>query len=296
MILNDIRIKNNNMKFYVWIIFSIILILTAYYFILFPIEVNRILTTKFGGQPRISKVRLRNLEGQPKRLEGQPRGLEGQPKSLEGQQRSLNESENFTEWNETIFKYIKLPLRNDYGSHSIVLLAALYASKLGPILELGMGTASSPLLHSVALDQGRFILSADSDRRWINHFSPFTMNNTLHELKYVEVKTQMGIEWATSNLEDYRNWSIVFIDHRPGSRRQFDLMSYSYRSHVVIVHDTESSSLYQYDRGLSVYRYQYRFTKLRPHTDALSTKNQTLIMTIRRLLESIPDNYFSTVN
>jgi len=43
-----------------------------------------------------------------------------------------------------IHKYFKFPLYH-YGSHEIILLAALYASKLDPIFELGMASTSSPL-------------------------------------------------------------------------------------------------------------------------------------------------------
>ena len=102
----------------------------------------------------------------------------------------------------------------------------------------------------------------------------------------------MGIEWATSELRDYKKWAIVFIDHRPGSRRQFDLIVYSQQSDLVILHDTEQSSLYRYNQGLLLYRYKYRFTKLKPYTDVLSSRNETLVNTIRDLLESTPTNYF----
>jgi hypothetical protein len=141
---------------------------------------------------------------------------------------------NFNEWNEIMKEYLEFSLDNHYGSHTIVLLAALYICNSGPILELGMESNSTPLLHRLTKDQNRFLLSADSDRRWINYFSSLTSNSTHHQLKYVQVQSEMGIEWATSNLEEYRNWSIVFVDHRPGPRRQFDLMSYFHRSHLVI--------------------------------------------------------------
>ncbi|CAF2503323.1 unnamed protein product [Rotaria sp. Silwood2] len=215
--------------------------------------------------------------------------------NIEKQLSRIEEDRILTEWERMIRKYLKLPLDDNYGSHAIVLLAALYVSQSGPILELGMGATSTPLLHRLALKQKRFLLSADSDLRWINYFSSLTGNNTLHQLQYVEIKTEMGIEWASSNLAYYKNWTVVFIDHRPGPRRQFDLMGYSHQSDIVVLHDTEQSSLYKYSQGLLLYRYQYRFTKLKPYTDALSSKNETLIKMIRHLIESTPDYYFSNI-
>jgi hypothetical protein len=205
----------------------------------------------------------------------------------------IKQEDNLIEWNQMIEKYLEFPLDNHYGSHAIVLLAALYVLNSGPVLELGMGPTSSPLLHRLTTEQKRFLLSADSDIRWINYFSTFTANNSLHKFKYVEVKSQMGIEWASSAFTDIHYWSIVFIDHAPGTRRQFDLMLFPQRTEIVVLHDTEQSRLYQYSRGLSLYPYQYRFKKLKTYTDVLSKSNETLIKRIGYLLNSTSDKYFS---
>ena len=83
---------------------------------------------------------------------------------------SPNQGASLIEWNQMIEKYLTFPLDPQYGSHAIVLLAALYVAKSGPVLELGMGPTSSPLLHRLSKDQKRFLLSADSDIQWINYF------------------------------------------------------------------------------------------------------------------------------
>ena len=197
------------------------------------------------------------------------------------------------EWTELIRQYLKLPLDHHYGSHAIVLLAAVFLSRTGPMLELGMGMTSTPLLSQFAREQQRRLVSADSDLRWINYFSSLSKNNSWHQFKHVDVQSEMGVEWAMSNLEESENWTLVFIDHRPGPRRQFDLMSYAHRSTLVILHDTEKSGLYKYESGLKYYPYQYRFTRLKTFTDALSTSNASLVENIRYLLESTPASFFS---
>ena len=196
------------------------------------------------------------------------------------------------EWTRMIRTHLRLPVDHHYGSHAIVLLAALFLSRSGPILELGMGSTSTPLLHRFSVEQNRFVLSTDSNLRWINYFRSINANQTQHEFLHIEVNTEMGVEWATSALADRKNWSLVLIDHRPGPRRKFDLMLYAQRSDLVVLHDTESSALYQYDEGLIYYPFRYRFTRLKTHTDVLSAKNQVLIDKIRRLLESTPDWIF----
>ena len=197
------------------------------------------------------------------------------------------------EWTQLIRQHLKLPLDHHYGSHAIVLLAAVFLSRTGPMLELGMGMTSTSLLSRFSREQQRRLVSADSDLRWINYFSWLSKNNSWHRFKHVNVQSEMGVEWAMSNLEESENWTLVFIDHRPGPRRQFDLMSYAHRSTLVILHDTERSGLYKYGSGLKHYPYQYRFTRLKTFTDALSTRNASLIENIRYLLESTPASFFS---
>ncbi|CAF1518013.1 unnamed protein product [Adineta ricciae] len=155
-----------------------------------------------------------------------------------------------------------------------------------------MGSTSTPLLHRLAIDQNRFLLSADSDMRWVNHFSSRYGNNSLHVMKHVEVESEMGVEWARADISDAAPWSIVFIDHRPGPRRQFDLIGYSGRSTLVILHDTEQTQMYNYGLGLPYYRHQYRFTRLKTYTDVLSAKDEGLVKKIQFLLDTVPDSFF----
>ena len=207
----------------------------------------------------------------------------------------VHRKDPFYEWHKVMAKYLNFPLDHSYGSHAIVLLAAVYLSKTGPILELGMGSSSTPILHRLSFDQKRLLVSADSDQRWINRYTSFTKNNSFHRLRHIAVNTEMGVEWAMSGIADSANWSVVFIDHRPGPRRKFDLMLYATRSDLVVLHDTEKTSLYKYHEGLPLYPYQYRFQKLNTHTDVLSLTNAKLIEDIRVLLKSIPDYYFGNI-
>lgn len=209
----------------------------------------------------------------------------------------LVEQSNFSAaWSAFMHRYLTFPLDHSYGSHAVVLLAAAYACDSGAILELGMGSSSTPLLHRLAVDQRRFLFSADSDIRWVNYFlAQFGSNRSEHHMRHVEVKSEMGVEWSSADIDSAANWSIVFIDHRPGPRRQFDLYMYAGRSPLVILHDTEKSAMYKYAEGLQLYPYQYRFSRLSTFTDVLSRTNGTLVARIRFLLESIPNRFFANV-
>jgi hypothetical protein len=199
------------------------------------------------------------------------------------------EKNMLNEWNRMMRTHLTFPLDQHYGSHAIVLLAAVFVCRTGAILELGMGSTSTPLLARISHEQQRILLSADSDRRWSNYYSSFSLNNSLHRFRHIDVTTELGVEWAMTDLNSSSNWSLVLIDHRPGARRQFDLVLYAHRSDLVIVHDTDRSSTYQYDHALSYYPFKYRFTRLITYTDALSMRNAKLIEQIRFLLESTPN-------
>ena len=203
-----------------------------------------------------------------------------------------NDNKKQMTWDQMIQTYLSFPLDQHYGSHSIVLLAAIFVCQTGPMLELGMGSSSTPLMSRISREQKRILVSVDSDLRWINYFSSLSLNNSFHKMKYVEVNTEMGVEWGMIQLDNIENWSIILLDHRPGPRRQFDLMIYSYRGDLVILHDTEKSSMYKYDEGLKYYPYHYRFTRLKTYTDVLSSRNASAVTAVRQLLESIPDNIF----
>lgn len=205
---------------------------------------------------------------------------------------SIKKEDPHYSWHRALIKHLKFPLDQHYGSHAIVLLAALFVLNKGPVLELGMGPTSSPLLHRLALEQNRSLVSADSDRQWIDYFQLRFGNQSFHRMKYVEVKTETGVEWSISNLANLEKWNIVFIDHRPGPRRQFNLVLYAEHSDIVIIHDTEQSALYKYEKGLEMHPYRYRFTKLKTHTDVVSKKHDEFIKRIRYLLESTPDSYY----
>jgi hypothetical protein len=59
---------------------------------------------------------------------------------------------------------------SDYGTHIAPLLTAVLATD-GPVLELGCGDFSTPLLHAICAKQNRLLVSTDTDKAWLELFN-----------------------------------------------------------------------------------------------------------------------------
>ena len=53
-----------------------------------------------------------------------------------------------------------------------------YARKTdGPILELGIGDGSTPLLHEICKDKNRFLISVENDPAWRDKYAHYRCKN-----------------------------------------------------------------------------------------------------------------------
>lgn len=103
------------------------------------------------------------------------------------------------------------------------------------MLELGAGWYSTPLLHEIAADQGRMLITVESNCDWLNAFRPFAED--FHKLIAVET------------YDDYiptGSYGLVLIDHGPPERRIVDIKRLLPHAELFVIHDTEAQE-YKYD-------------------------------------------------
>ena len=91
-----------------------------------------------------------------------------------------------------------------------------------PILELGCGPGSTPLLHAQAL-LGRLVVSADTNLEWCDTNAH---KHDMHVFMHVEDPWTGWDELFRDAAVAREDWSIVFIDHwpsvlRPAAMRRF---------------------------------------------------------------------------
>jgi hypothetical protein len=160
----------------------------------------------------------------------------------------------------------------NYGTHMACLMAVA-TSTTGPILEMGSGDYSTPLLHAVCAKDKRYLLSTDTDKNWLNLFAD--LETDWHELKHVEVYAD---DWSRNPQPDVwdtvggdTHWSVVFIDHRPGERRAVDIQRLRDNTDIFVVHDTEHSG-YGFGPILSSFKYIHVDKRYSTHTTVASNR------------------------
>ncbi len=150
-----------------------------------------------------------------------------------------------------------------YGSHVGPLGAALAVTK-GPVLELGMGFVSTPLMHWACFPL-RPLLSIDEDFDWVTRFRQYETTCEEEERPYHHIRhvTDWDCLFNTIGLE----WSVVLIDceipkHFRETQRYDVRISLVRRLRdidgILVVHDTEEKCFHE-DPSLWDFKFRWTF-------------------------------------
>lgn len=150
-----------------------------------------------------------------------------------------------------------------WGSHIPVLVDTFNNSK-GPVLELGIGPFSTPLLHALCVDNKRMLVSYENDPEFFNMHTAFI--DQFHQIKLID-------DWDKAEIEN-NHWGLAFIDQKPAKRRIVDIKRLANNADYIVIHDSEPGlvSLYHYNLiyPLFEYRFDYILRPNYPHTTVLS--------------------------
>ena len=191
---------------------------------------------------------------------------------------------NKVEWLELVKKHVKFPVHSAYGSHVVPLLAAALVTE-GPIFEMGSGFFSTPMLSEIAQSKNRFILTADTDKEWLDKFKKYEGDQ--HKFVYVPYTEGKGKGSEWEDVGNGTDWSLVFLDHRPGWRRGVDLRKYRKQVDLIVAHDTEERIRkgYHYDNELETFAGHYTVKKYGAWTSIVSDTKPELVSKVKRLVE-----------
>lgn len=141
-----------------------------------------------------------------------------------------------------------------YGSHIPILSWAVVNSN-GPIVELGCGNYSTPLLHAIA--QNRPIYSFETNDSWLSQFRDLKTNN--HQFF-----NNNGLEFIKNN-----KFGVAFIDGDANTRRKaIELLKDN--ANLIVVHDTNAEEIYNFREIFKQFKYvEYHF-RMFPWTTILS--------------------------
>jgi len=147
-----------------------------------------------------------------------------------------------------------------WGSHMPVLVKIMEISS-GPVLELGMGAFSTPLLHMLCFNKGRKLHSYEGDQRYFDMHGNF--RSDFHQIDFAE-------DWDKINIEDTQ-WGVAFVDHE-ANRRSPEVKRLVSNAKYVIIHDSDPDcdKYYNFSSIYPLFQYRFDYTKAKPHTTVLS--------------------------
>jgi predicted O-methyltransferase YrrM len=161
-------------------------------------------------------------------------------------------------------KYKHTSLEMETSTHFPVLIK-LAQMTTGPILELGSGIFSTPLLHWLCFRDKRRLLTIESYKHYLDFANKFKTD--WHEVRFLDPRKEPVIE---------ENFSIVFIDHSPKKPRTrgSDALLFKDKAAFIVLHDAgeDGHKKYGYDILYPEFKYRYDWKGCWPATTVLSNK------------------------
>ena len=107
------------------------------------------------------------------------------------------------------------------GSHVPLLASVVAIARPGPVLELGVGDMSTPLLREMCRAMGRELVSVDTSEEWARKYGA----HLFHEFPHTAA---------------VREWAVVFVDTSPPPSRLELVKSMREWAEFIVIHDTDN--------------------------------------------------------
>ena len=155
----------------------------------------------------------------------------------------------------------KIKITPIYASFLPILIDVMRKSD-GPVLEMGVGLFSTPVMHWLCLESRRELVSYENDPEYFHLVSKF--QSPSHKIILLD-------DWDQAEIDSI-HWGAVLIDHGPAERRVVDIKRLTNNAEFIVVHDTEESlnHLHHYDQVFPSFKYRYDYKRRRPYTTVLS--------------------------
>ena len=147
------------------------------------------------------------------------------------------------------------------STHFPVLIKCAMATD-GAMLELGTGLFSTPLLHWLASERQRPLISYDDHPDFYDLNRKF--QNRYHRIRMVtdwDIFKKIG-----------GHYSLALIDQSTKNRAKTAIYLKD-KVDYVILHDSNSAHHYHYEKVYPHFKYRYDYTKQDPNTTVLSNFN-----------------------
>lgn len=161
-------------------------------------------------------------------------------------------------------KFIHVSLEMQTSTHFPMLIKVVQSTD-GPILEMGSGLFSTPLLHWLCFEKKRKLITCENYKHYLEFANKFKTD--FHDVRFIEPSKRPLLEGS---------FSVVFIDHSPKPHtRGDDALLFKDTADYIVLHDAgpEPYEKYGYKKIYSEFKYVYHWTGAVPHTTVLSNTN-----------------------
>lgn len=174
-----------------------------------------------------------------------------------------------------------------YSTHQALLVAALLKTQ-GPILEMGGGYYSTPIVSAFANAQRREAHTIETGpavyellKRFSSPFHKiwpvsgydfaadgrFMPRADTTRAEYMEIQSRFLADFCK---EGPPRWSVVFVDHAPGYLRVPAIEHFAESADFIVTHDTELVEAYGFEPCLSAFRHRWDSRLQVPHATIVS--------------------------
>jgi hypothetical protein len=132
-----------------------------------------------------------------------------------------------------VIDWSKFPVDAEWGTHLPLLMASVAATS-GPVLEVGAGRFSTPILHAVCRAQRRPLVTVEGDPWCFEHISRH----------YAGPGHEFHRGYESLQKLAAQHWSVVFSDESPGSRRAETVRVFLDVADFIVIHDVQSPEIF----------------------------------------------------
>ena len=123
---------------------------------------------------------------------------------------------------------MEMRLSKNFTTHLPMLMKCVNVTD-GPVMELGGGYFSTPVLHWMCREKGRYLLTYDDDAVYFPFIKGF--RSRTHRVRLID-------NW--DNLEPNIHWSVVLVDHGNSMQQRAEsIIKLKDTADFIVVHDTE---------------------------------------------------------
>jgi hypothetical protein len=161
-----------------------------------------------------------------------------------------------------------------WATHLPVLMRLLDATT-GPVLELGAGLFSSPYLHYRCAQQGRDVVTLETDAKYVRFVRAY--RSPTHRIHHVA-------SWDVAVLVGAHPWAVVLVDQSPDMDRVDCARRLVTHARFLVLHDSQPDAHGQslYDTLYPDVTYRVDCLSSLPHTTVVSQTDDP-----RRLLTGL---------